>query len=312
MEQETSSERQTQTFRIVTRPDFDGIVCAVLLKNALGITGPVVWVEPSEIQSGLVRIQNSDILANLPYQPGCALWFDHHVSNVVDVSFEGMFEVAPSAAGLVYRYFKDRFSRDFEKLVMETDRIDSADLRSEEVLQPEINPYLMLSMTTDGGDPEDLPYWERIIDILGSGDIHDAMGDSQVQQRCRQTLEQNRKYKKLLLAHTSICSHVAVTDFRTLSFDPRGNRFLVYSLFPEASVHIKIRYVEGEDDRLGVSIGHSIFNRTCRVNIGLMLTEFGGGGHRGAGGCRFPADLAEEYLPRMIDILLQNKPHEIE
>ena len=101
--------------RIVTRPDFDGIVCAVLLYEALDIKEPVVWVEPNHVQKGLVNIQNEDIIANLPYNAGCALWFDHHFTNQIDTPFKGAFQIAPSAAGIIFQYYQSSFQRDYSE-----------------------------------------------------------------------------------------------------------------------------------------------------------------------------------------------------
>ena len=81
--------------RIVTRPDFDGIVCAVLLYEALQIDEPVKWVEPNDLQKGRVNIHNQDVIANLPYDENCALWFDHHYTNRINTSFKGAFKIAP-------------------------------------------------------------------------------------------------------------------------------------------------------------------------------------------------------------------------
>ena len=111
--------------RIVTRPDFDGIVCAVLLMDALGLKEPVRWVEPNALQRGKVEICKGDIIANLPYHDKCSLWFDHHYTNRVYRSVRGVFKIAPSAAGLIYEYYKDRLKRDYSELVTATDKIDS-------------------------------------------------------------------------------------------------------------------------------------------------------------------------------------------
>lgn len=293
--------------RIVTRADFDGVVCAVILFEAEDITGQVKWVEPSEIQKGQADIRKGDILANLPYNKNCSMWFDHHYSNRIDHSFEGSFEIAPSAAGLVYKYYKHRLNRDYDELIKETDRIDSADLSMDEVMFPERYPYVLLSMTINGNRKEEEPYWNRMIELLRKHDIHTTIKDAEVDVRCRKVVSENREYKDHLLKHTSLKEHVAITDFRSIEQAPTGNRFLVYSLFSEANVHVKIRYDNGDREKLVVSVGHSIFNRTCNVNVGKMLSSFEGGGHNGAGACNFDTSKADEYLPKIIDTLIKNK-----
>ena len=296
--------------RIVTRPDFDGIVCAVLLYDVIDITAPIAWVEPSQIQKNEVSIKKGDILANLPFADNCSLWFDHHHSNRVDVPFEGLFRVAPSAAGLVYEYYKERLSRDFSELVAQADKIDSADLSAEEVARPEDHPYILLSMTIVNHDWSEAPYWNLLVDLLGRLPIDRVMAHDAVQARCRQTIEDNRNLAAHLKKHTTLYGHVAVTDFRSLDVAPTGNRFLAYSLFPEAVVSVKIRHPAQDRSRVIVSVGHSIFNRGCNVNVGEMLSQFEGGGHRGAGACTFSADKADDYIPRIIDILVKNEKND--
>jgi nanoRNase/pAp phosphatase (c-di-AMP/oligoRNAs hydrolase) len=104
--------------------------------------------------------------------------------------------------------------------------------------------------------------------------------------------------------------HVSITDFRSFDKTPEGNRFLVYSMFPEAVVSVNIRYDNGNKEKVAVSVGHSIFNRNCNVNVGLMLSDFDGGGHRGAGSCRFHVSKADEYIPKILNILLKNQDNE--
>ena len=141
--------------RIVTRPDFDGIVCAVLILEAENAVSPVKWVSPSDMQKGNIEILPGDIIANLPYHPNCSLWFDHHFSNKIRHKTRGLFGIAPSAAGLVFKYYQNSLQRDFTKLVAETDKIDSANLTLDEILSPEKYPYVLLSMTVQDHIPSE-------------------------------------------------------------------------------------------------------------------------------------------------------------
>ena len=292
--------------RVVTRPDFDGVVCAVLLMDALQIEPPALWVQPSEMQHGRVDIQPGDIIANLPYHEKCSLWFDHHYSNQPQTPVEGAFKIAPSAAGIVYAYYRERLKRDYAELVHQTDRIDSADLTLEEIRHPENHPYLLLSMTIADHGGDESPYWEHLVRLLRTASIDRVMRDAEVKHRCREVVAVNRVYEKGLLANTISVGHVSITDFRNLDQPPNGNRFLVYSLFPECTVNVKIVYAD--DNLASIRVGHSILNRGCKVNVGKMLSGFEGGGHRGAGACRFARDKAQAYLDRIIEILEKNGP----
>ncbi|MBN1932016.1 MAG: exopolyphosphatase [Desulfobacterales bacterium] len=296
--------------RIVTRPDFDGVVCAVLLFEAENIDVPVKWVEPNEMQGGLVDIQQDDIIANLPYDDRCALWFDHHYTNKINKTFKGAFKIAPSAAGIIFDYYSENFRRDYSELIKETDKIDAADLSLDEVLHPENYPYLLLSMTVSDHNKADEFYWNRLIDLLRKYEIEEVLEDSEVKQRCLTIIQQNMEYREILKENTKLKAHISITDFRSFNKTPIGNRFLVYSLFPESVVNIKIRYDNEDREKLIVSVGHSIFNRNCNVNVGLMLSRFNGGGHGGAGACTFHVSKADDYIPKIIEILLRNEPQE--
>jgi hypothetical protein len=297
--------------RIVTRPDFDGVVCAVLLLDVFEGQPAVVWAEPNELQKGLVPIQAGDIIANLPYHEACELWFDHHYTNRIHTPFKGCFELAPSAAGLIFEHYSGQFSREFGALVHAADRIDSADLTMNEVLHPESNPFILLSMTISSEHAVHDQYWDKVVELLLRHDIEDVIEDPEVNQRCQSVLTQNERYAVYLRENTCLVQHVSVTDFRGFDAVPVGNRFLVYCLYPEAMVNLRIHYEDRTRQTVVVHAGHSIFNRNCRVNLGLMLTEFGGGGHRGAASSRFPVAKADQYIAKITDTLVKNENNEI-
>lgn len=295
--------------RIVTRPDFDGVVCAMLLCLANDIEEPVQWVEPSVMQHNLFEVREDDIIANLPFNEKCALWFDHHYTNRTDKPFEGEFREAPSAAGIVYDYYKDRIEDDYGELIEAVDRIDSADLTLDEVLRPEDHPYVLLSMTVAGHELDEA-YWNRLVGLLRHNDVNTIVKDPEVGKRCEAAVERNREYRELLTKHTRMSGHVSVTDFRSLHPSPSGNRYLVYVLFPDSIVNMKIQHGKKEKEITKVSVGHSIFNRKCRVNVGYLLSGFGGGGHRGAGSCAFGAEEAPGNIASILGALEANKSNE--
>ena len=297
--------------RIVTRPDFDGIVCAVLLSEALDITEPILWVEPNDVQKGRVDIHDQDIIANLPYDERCALWFDHHFTNQIDKPFKGAFEIAPSAARIIFEYYHKRLKRDYNELVQAADKIDSANLTLDEVLHPEKYPYVLLSLTVSNEAQPNEPYWNMLVELFKEQNIQQVLKNPEVKQHCQDVVVQNDRYVDILKQHTVIKQHVAITDFRPLDSAPFGNRFLVYSVFPETSVNLRIRYENQNKDMVVINLGHSIFNPGCNVNVGLMLAQFGGGGHPGAGSARVQPSEADDIISRIIDQLLANKNNEI-
>lgn len=295
--------------RIVTRPDFDGIVCAVLLYQAETIDQDIYWVEPGEIQSGKADIRKGDILANLPYSPQCELWFDHHISNKPGTAVKGAFEIAPSAAGVVYTYYKKKKKLDnrYDELIFHTDIIDAAQLDQDQVRYPENYPYIVLSMTIKNKGYKDIPYWNKLVCLLMEKDIDQVLEDPDVRSRCNRVIEENAAYENYLRQHTKIIHNISVTDFRPLDTVPDGNRFLTYSLFPESCASVKIRFDGPEKNHVLLSVGRSIFNPASQVNIGNLLAGYGGGGHAGAGGCRLDARTADPAIEEILNALFQNK-----
>ncbi|MDX1708206.1 MAG: exopolyphosphatase, partial [Desulfobacterales bacterium] len=201
--------------RIVTRPDFDGIVCAALLSDALDITAPILWVEPNAVQKGQIDIQDHDIIANLPYDQRCALWFDHHFTNQIDSPFKGRFDIAPSAAGIIFQYYQSSFQRDYSELVQAADKIDSANLTLDEVLHPEKYPYVLLSLTISNEVQPNEPYWNLLVQLFREFDIHQVLEDTEVKQHCQAVVAQNDRYVELLREYTQLNQLVSVTDFRS-------------------------------------------------------------------------------------------------
>ncbi|MGA8180357.1 MAG: exopolyphosphatase, partial [Desulfobacterales bacterium] len=167
--------------RIITRPDFDGVVCAALLYEAEKITESVKWVEPNDMQRGMVDVRTGDIIANLPYDDRCTLWFDHHHTNKIDKPFEGAFKIAPSAARVIFEFYNGRFNRDYSELIQQTDKIDAADLSLDEVLYPEKYGLVLLSMTVLGRDGYDEGYWNRLVHLLRKSNIDEVLKDPEVQ-----------------------------------------------------------------------------------------------------------------------------------
>ena len=96
-------------FRLVTRSDFDGLVCGVLLKE-LDLIDEITFVHPKDMQDGKVAISARDITTNLPYVPGCHLAFDHHSSEIARNGGRrpANYVIDPeafSAARVVWRHF---------------------------------------------------------------------------------------------------------------------------------------------------------------------------------------------------------------
>lgn len=258
------------------------------------------FVEPGPFQAGELEVTPDDIIANLPYGQGCAMWFDHHVSNEVKVNFRGSWWVAPSAARVIYEYYSNGELSEFDELVEITDRIDSAQLTRDDVLKPK--DYVLVSMTIEGKRPEDEPYWLRLIDLLRKNDVKKLKADPEVEKHCMEYYETNEEYGQAISLYSDVESNVLVTDFRKVFHGQPGNRFLAYALFPEVDIWVKAMDHPNNPDLSHISVGHSIFKRTSPVNVGELLSRYGGGGHKGAGSCRPRKEESTAVLREIVDI----------
>ena len=308
--------------RLVTRADFDGLVCGALITKFEKIDA-YLFVEPKFMQDGLVEVRNGDVIANLPYHPNCTLWFDHHITNTMPefdrpiMPGKGGFRLAPSAARVVYEYYMEAgnrrkatgksdgkegelflASKRIEFLLQDADKIDAGQLTREDVLNPQ--GYVLVSMTTDGRYAEDEPYWLRIIDLLRNKSLEKTMDDAEVKRRCQKVLAFQEKLRAILLANTILKRNVIYVDLRQIHDLPDGNRFLLFTLFPQGNIAVKVSYDTQRPDTTAISVGYNIFNKTATVNVGELLQRYGGGGHKVVGSCRVPNDKAEQAIQEIV------------
>jgi hypothetical protein len=314
--------------RLVTRADFDGLVCGAVI-TLMEEVDAYLFVEPKFMQDGQVEISRGDVIANLPYHPNCTLWFDHHVTNAfawrdhtgksADVTLvpgKGGFRIAPSAARVVYEYYtqamRPLLRGDAKKeqalkildtprmkyLLEEADKIDAALLTPEDVLHPA--DYVLISMTIDGKYAEDEPYWLKLIDYLRDKTVDDTMQDPEVKRRCRKILDDQERMKKILLERAKLDKNVVIVDLRGIEDMPEGNRFLLYTLFPAANISVKVAADSQRVNTTAISVGYNIFNPTSNVNVGELLKNYGGGGHKVVGSCRVPNEKAEQALREIV------------
>ncbi len=295
--------------RLVTRGDLDGLTCAVIFSLQEEIDG-IVLLHPQDITDGRADIRPGDVIANLPYHPACEMWFDHHMHtatpNVPQGAIKGAFGEAPSAARLVYEFYGGEAAMPtLAELVHETDRLDSANLTPVDVLAP--RGYIQLGFTIDGrsGLGTFEHYFLHLLDLLRAGaSIEQVLEDPAVKGRCELMASEDATFRDELRSHSHRDGNVVVTDFRVLDHSPVGNRFLVYALFPEANVSVRIHWGPARA-HLMVLLGHSIFNRTCKTNVGELAARYGGGGHRGAGSIPLHQD-ADQHINMILAELKAN------
>jgi hypothetical protein len=293
--------------RLVTRGDLDGLTCAVLITSCETI-GEILLVHPQDITGRRLAVTGEDILANLPYDHGCAKWFDHHLltesNQKPPQTFDGRYGLAPSAARMVYEYYqpKNPGLGKYERLLSETDRLDSAHLNLDDVLDPK--DYILLGYTLDPrtGLGVFRDYFLKLVEDLKKKPIGEILAQPDVQERVKRIREQDAGFREVTVQRSRLDGNVVFTDFRDLSPMPVGNRFIVYTLFPQANVSLRVHWGPSRE-HVAAAVGHSIFNRTSRTNVGELMSRFGGGGHRGAGTCLLPAVTADAQIAQMLAAL---------
>ncbi|MDH5756010.1 MAG: exopolyphosphatase [Nitrospinota bacterium] len=293
-------------YNIITRGDFDGLVCAVLLTEAEQIA-KIRFAHPREVQERTFEVTNMDIIVNLPYDPNCAMWFDHHISEsergAKPKSFKGKYGLAPSCARLVYEYYKmPEWETKYADLMEAVDKIDSACLDLNDILRP--SGWVKLAATVDprSGFIPSYDYFLNLLDWLKRSPLDEILEYDDVRDRVREYFRHQEEFKKDLLANSTLYGKVVVTDFRRKLNEPLGSRFLIYSLFPSANV--ALRLFDSPDKKMVViAAGHSILNRTCKVDLGNLMAEYGGGGHVGAASCAISPDMVDDAVGDLINRL---------
>jgi len=293
--------------RLVTRGDLDGLTCAVLVTSCETID-EIVLIHPQDITDKRFAVTDDDVIANLPYAQGCKKWFDHHLLTESNQRpphvFEGRYGLAPSAARMVFEYYRPDHAgiQAHERLLAETDRLDAAQLNIDDVLDPK--DYILLGYTLDprtglGGFQD---YFMKLVGWLKTSSIAEILAKPEVAERVNRIRESDRAFREALMARSRLDSNVIFTDFRDLTPPPVGNRFIVYTLFPQANVSLRVHWGPSRD-HVAAAVGHSIFNRTSRTNVGFLMSRYGGGGHKGAGTCLLAAAEADVRIAEMIEIM---------
>ncbi len=299
--------------RLVTRADLDGLTSAVIVTMTEKIDD-IVLIHPQDITDKRFEIRPDDIMANLPYDSRAALWFDHHLltdsNEKPPENYRGRHRIAPSAARLVYEYYLDEYPNDpdlvrLAPLVDATDRVDAALLTPGDVENPE--GYILLGFTVDSrtglGDFES--YFMHLLDWLKTMPVDEVLAQPEVKERVERLRAEQAEFKTLLKRNSFQLNNVVVTDLREIERLPAGNRFLIYSLFPDSNVSLRVHWGPSHNSVVA-AVGHSIFNRTCKTSVGELMSRFGGGGHRGAGTCILPIDKAADAIDEILFELQAN------
>lgn len=299
--------------RLVTRSDFDGLACAMMLKE-LGLIDDIKFVHPKDVQDGKIELSKTDITTNLPYDPRVGLAFDHHESEedrLRATETNGKLIIDPnarSAARVLYEYYggRDKFPRISDELMEAVDKGDSADFTEEEILHPTgwvLLHYLMDARTGLGRFHDfrisNYDLMMELIDYCLEHSIDEILELPDVKERIDLYFEQEKLFKEQLQRIAKVEGDCVILDLRNEEVIHAGNRFMIYALYPEAkySIHVVWGF---KKQNTSVMIGKSIINKSGVVDIGQLCLVYGGGGHHNAGTCQLSNDEVDVLLPSII------------
>ena len=304
--------------RLVTRSDFDGLACAMMLKE-LGIIDNIKFVHPKDVQDGKIDLCDNDITTNLPFDERVAKAFDHHASEktrLSGVDLENKLvidEHAKSAARVLYNYYGGKFklSRISEELLTAVDKGDSADFTVEEILNPTgwtLLHFLMDARTGLGRFHEfrisNYDLMMELIDYCLEHTIDEILELPDVKERVDLYMEQTELFKAQLSRIAKFDGDVVILDLRNEDIIYAGNRFMIYAMYPDVKISVHIAW--GFQKRnTAVMIGKSIINKSSTIDIGDICLRYGGGGHANAGTCQLKNNEVDNLLPEILALLNQ-------
>jgi nanoRNase/pAp phosphatase (c-di-AMP/oligoRNAs hydrolase) len=301
----------TEKFRLVTRSDFDGLVCAVLL-NELDLIDEIKFVHPKDMQDGKITITDRDITTNLPYVPGAHIAFDHHASETVrnqsGLKNHVIDATAPSAARVVFDYYGG--AKAFPNITVDmmdaVDKADSAQYVREEIMHPEgwvLLNYLMDARTGLGRFREfRISNYALMMDLIQycrDHGIEDILSLPDVKERIDIYQEHAAKAKAQIERCATVHGNLVVLDLREEETIWATNRFMIYALFPQCNISIHVMWGVQKQNTV-LATGKSILDRSSKTNVGELMLAYGGGGHHAAGTCQVENDQAAAVLQKLI------------
>ena len=302
---------EAKKYRLVTRSDFDGLVCAVLLQH-LNMIDEILFVHPKDMQDGKIEISDNDITTNLPFVPGAHISFDHHSSenlrNTGDRKNHVIDPNAPSAARVVFEYYGGRkvFPAAWSDMMAAVDKGDAARFNEQEVLNPQgwdLLNFLMDARTGLGRFRDfRISNYNLMMDLIALCKTHtidEIMASPDVKERKDLYFEHAEKCKEQILRCATVHKNLVVLDLRNEEVIFAGNRFIIYALFPQTNISILVLWGLKNQNTV-FATGKSILNRKSRTNIGALMLEYGGGGHENAGTCQIENALAADVLEALI------------
>jgi len=298
-------------YRLVTRSDFDGLVCAVLLRH-LDLVDDIKFVHPKDMQDGVIDVSKRDITTNLPYVAGVHMAFDHHLSETLrneKVDNHIIDAKAPSAARVVFDHYGgyDVFPQEWHAMLTAVDIGDSAQYNRDDIIDPQgwsLLNFLMDARTGLGRFREfRISNYELMMDLIDyckDHDIDNILALADVKERVDLYLEHQQKFIEQIKRCSQVHGNLVVLNLLEEENIWAGNRFMIYALFPDVNISIHVLWGMRKQNTV-YATGKSIFDRSSSTNVGELMLAYGGGGHEAAGTCQIDNDKAAGVLAELIE-----------
>jgi nanoRNase/pAp phosphatase (c-di-AMP/oligoRNAs hydrolase) len=299
--------------RLITRSDFDGLACGAILES-LGLVDEWFFVHPKDIQDGLIEATKNDIVVNVPYIKGCGLWFDHHSSEEErlgrDFMFEGVSKRAPSCAHVVYEYYGGREKLGaFAEMIHYVDKMDSADLTIDEIMHP--SGWVLLGFIADprtglgrirNFNISNFDLMKKLAQATFSKPIEEILAISDVKERIDVYFEQQEKFIDMIRKYAKVEGRAVYIDLRDIDTIYAGNRFLLYTIFPEQNISVWVVDSKKKENTV-ITVGRSTINKNSTFDVGSLMLKYGGGGHQAVGTCQVAYKDTDKVIGEIIAVV---------
>jgi nanoRNase/pAp phosphatase (c-di-AMP/oligoRNAs hydrolase) len=299
--------------RLITRADFDGLACGALLESQ-GLVNEWLFVHPKDIQDGQIDATQNDIVVNVPYIKGCGLWFDHHSSEEErlgrDFKFEGVSKRAPSCAHVVYDYYGGEEKLGFfAEMIRYVDKMDSADLTIDEIMHP--SGWILLGFIVDPRTGlgrirnftiSNLDLMKKLAKATFSKPIDEILALSDVKERIDVYFEQHNQFIDMVKKYAKLEGSAIYVDLRDVETISAGNRFLLYTIFPEQNISVWVMDGKKKVNSV-ITVGHSTIKKTSTVDVGSLMLKYGGGGHKAVGTCQVAYEETDKVIGEILAVV---------
>lgn len=299
--------------RLVTRADFDGLVCGVLLVEK-GLVDDIVFVHPKDLQDGYFSAQQNDVLCNVPYVEGCGMWFDHHVSELERVgrfsSEKGESRIADSCARIIYDYYGGAKTFPWAaEMLGAVDRLDSGKVTLDDIFNPQ--RWILIGFLTDPRtglgrfhhfQVSSYQLMLRFINGFYKHSVDEILAHPHIIELIEFYKSQTEAFQQMVRDRVCVMDNVIVADLRQQETIYVSNRFMIYAMFPDQNVSVWVTQTKGNVNDL-IACGYSVLDRSCTVDVGKLMAKYGGGGHRQVGTCQVPQADTDRIMKEVLTVL---------